>query len=93
MLRHSGVYTNMVKAWGMLIDSLTMQKKQEETKDSLSSCGLITELPFCIISGDFSVQFEVEEYPSSNVCLVIFLGAASSQGLPSTLKLFFIFPT
>jgi len=44
-----------------------------------------------VISGDFSVQFEVEEYPSSNVYLVMFLGAASSQGIPSTLRIFFTF--
>jgi hypothetical protein len=45
-------------------------------------------LPPFFISGDFPVQFEVEEYPCFNVCLVILLGAASSQGLPSTLNYF-----
>jgi hypothetical protein len=47
----------------------------------LSLCALIIDpLPF-YISGDFMVQFELEEYPSADVCLVIFLGAADSQGL------------
>jgi hypothetical protein len=45
-------------------------------------------LPPFFISGDFPVQFEVEEYPCFNVCLVILLGAASSQGLPSMLNYF-----
>jgi hypothetical protein len=44
-------------------------------------CALIIDsLPF-YISGDFVVQLELEEYPSANDGLVIFLGAANPQGL------------
>jgi hypothetical protein len=34
-----------------------------------------------LIPGDFLVQFEVEEYPSSHDCMVVFLGAANLQGI------------
>jgi len=80
----------MVRAWADVDRCSEHAWQQEETNDSLSSCDLITDMSF-VISGDFSVQFEVEEYPSSNVYLVMFLGAASSQGIPSTLRIFFTF--
>jgi len=88
-LEYSWAY-NMVRAWADVDRCSEHAWQQEETNDSLSSCDLITDMSF-VISGDFSVQFEVEEYPSSNVYLVMFLGAASSQGIPSTLRIFFTF--
>jgi hypothetical protein len=56
----------------------TCKNTRKPQKYSLSLCALIiAPLPF-YISGDFVVQFELEEYPSADVCLVILPGAANS---------------